>query len=1085
MSTRVTGRCDFETARPMAMAPMEGGIVPMHVQIFQGLVPQVASQATSLENILRTLCQKIETLETCLTSINSGVVEMDMRLKTIAHNIEGGTNDDGFSAMSPFMPPLVTEKAQQPAKSAVVSHVISALAMGHIAKPLERLKKKRKKATLQTPPVDAAGYGAGLASGAPVLTDKPIATLNRGHSSARLLRDSPRSRSIPEQREMPHSARSKSIVRSLAFEQHAEGVAAPLVPNTVPSTPVTEEVPKESEHEVDEPVVLVHADPWDMGDPPAATTGPRPTDASKESTDGLASASSNGASTVLVAAHVKHDEAVANASSIQAPATPKLSVEVTDDDEDVDEKQIGPSEEDVQRLKQAGQHGWHVVRTKLATLKRPKNILFTKKKQLFTIANRLELLERKSKELFAGEKQLGKAVDDKADSHVVLAFSHRIQALEQAVRAANADFIDRLSVMATQRKDIVEPATPEHDPDALHRDVVHNSLTKKVNIGQFATKVDPTRRALWVDPGVALALLHFESSHSTHAAAGRRVASSLKLNIFPVLVAESDPPQSIAMLPYFDLQSCLQHPNEAVDAAAWDSLVCCPLRRFPNGGLRRVQRASAPDAVASGTACSARRHLVGRIWQNAFVPDAAERGPTARWTDLRLARAAADPPAVGVCLNDVSAAMASNVGFVPLMVRPCEIPLSICRIQWLDLSDCLVVNTQNNTSTVNDVKYAVRMPQLVTALRGNLDHDGQQARLFRCDVDDCPPPLPLTPRQREPDVLGDGYKVLSPRASERNDADDGRGAGQIGTGKTALAAYIIQSQPEVRAFHLVSKDDEQTQNPRRCILSLAYQLTTQLPAYAAFLQQGEPLEEIVAVSSVTELVTTLLVVPLNAIAQPTTVPLVILLDGLDAFQDALDNCFVSSLVALVRKLPSWVRMIWTSREDPSVMRKLQGCRESNMAGIIQCLLQRLTLDKLESFPVGMGGYLRQFFEDQFSAHHYETSIRPLLEVLCAALEPMPMAMLHDVMKWDVRAGARGLPDDIKPFHTSVFEWLQDANAAGRFFNGTPGAFLIRYSAKHKLYCASFVDKVVDGLPQIKHNIIYHLDSVNRARAGDP
>ncbi|ETV98779.1 hypothetical protein, variant 2 [Aphanomyces invadans] len=836
----------------MAMAPMEGGIVPMHVQIFQGLVPQVASQATSLENILRTLCQKIETLEACLTSINSGVVEMDMRLKTIAHNIEGGTNDDGFGAMSTFMPPLVTEKAQakQPAKSAVVSHVISALAMGHIAKPLERLKKKRKKATLQTPPVDVAGYGAGLASGAPVLTDKPIATLNRGHSSARLLRDSPRSRSIPEQREMPHSARSKSIVRSLAFEQHAEGVAAPLVPNTVPSTPVTEEVPKESEHEVDEPVVLVHADPWDMGDPPAATTGPRPTDASKESTDGLASASSNGASTVLVAAHVKHDVAVANASSIQAPATPKLSVEVTgpryvqpkqgttdvveahvlqptqlvpssrsestralaadacieprssprrrsspletpppkaieesvriprlslsrlhverltplqtpvtplepqplvepaatpssnaakdspqhretiatshqvalrssvpgarpasmtrkktmkilqrsalsksqptqsstspasppssqqhytlvekldasqttttppaveggslsessdsvDDDEDVDEKQIGPSEEDVQRLKQAGQHGWHVVRTKLATLKRPKNILFTKKKQLFTIANRLELLERKSKELFAGEKQLalllakkvedilatvmaavevkvkdvhrdlGKAVDDKADSHVVLAFSHRIQALEQAVRAANADFIDRLSVMATQsevdrkvnmnhataqswhdtmqaelreqaalltdhatrvrmldetlsksnqdmasqfkdlleqwqstraaqddmrrqlrkkadakmlkelevtmfkghepkenescaarcmscRKDIVEPATPEHDPDALHRDVVHNSLTKKVNIGQFATKVDPTRRALWVDPG--------------------------------------------------------------------------------------------------------------------------------------------------------------------------------------------------------------------------------------------------------------------------------------------------------------------------------------------------------------------------------------------------------------------------------------------------------------------------------------------------------------------------------------------------------------------------------------------------------
>ncbi|KAF0723293.1 hypothetical protein AaE_009888, partial [Aphanomyces astaci] len=40
--------------------------------------------------------------------------------------------------------------------------------------------------------------------------------------------------------------------------------------------------------------------------------------------------------------------------------------------------------------------------------------------------------------------------------------------------------------------------------------------------------------------------------------------------------------------------------------------------------------------------------------------------------------------------------------------------------------------------------------------------------------------------------------------------------------------------------------------------------------------------------------------------------------------------------------------------------------------IVNALSQkRLTLDKLESFPVGMGGYLRQYFEDQFTALHYE------------------------------------------------------------------------------------------------------------------
>ncbi|RHY96359.1 hypothetical protein DYB37_002305, partial [Aphanomyces astaci] len=51
--------------------------------------------------------------------------------------------------------------------------------------------------------------------------------------------------------------------------------------------------------------------------------------------------------------------------------------------------------------------------------------------------------------------------------------------------------------------------------------------------------------------------------------------------------------------------------------------------------------------------------------------------------------------------------------------------------------------------------------------------------------------------------------------------------------------------------------------------------------------------------------------------------------------------------------------------------------------------------------------------------------------------------------------------------------------------GTQGAFLIRYSTKQKCYCASFIDKVVDGLPLIKHNIIYHLDSPKEVQKATP
>ena len=48
-----------------------------------------------------------------------------------------------------------------------------------------------------------------------------------------------------------------------------------------------------------------------------------------------------------------------------------------------------------------------------------------------------------------------------------------------------------------------------------------------------------------------------------------------------------------------------------------------------------------------------------------------------------------------------------------------------------------------------------------------------------------------------------------------------------------------------------------------------------------------------------------------------------------------------------------------------------------------------------------------------------------------------------------------------------------------------GSFLIRYSARQKCYCASFISGVAtDGTPSFKHNLIYHLNSVQRIGQDD-
>ncbi|GMF10869.1 unnamed protein product [Phytophthora lilii] len=509
----------------------------------------------------------------------------------------------------------------------------------------------------------------------------------------------------------------------------------------------------------------------------------------------------------------------------------------------------------------------------------------------------------------------------------------------------------------------------------------------------------------------------------------------------------------------------------------------------------------------------------------------------------------------GVSLNDVSGAMSAGLGFVPLLVRTCEIPLSICRIQWLDMTDCLLHSSDGtrNGSSLNRLRYDSRRDQLISALEGTLDHEGQQARLFSL--------LAPFSFQRQISQLTErfigrewlfelferwvqGVAVAAPSTSsatrELNNQRVFWVIGQIGSGKTSVAARMVQLCPEIAAFHFARQEDEQTHNARRCVLSLAYQLTTQLPEYAHYLQSHEPLEEVVPVASFPELVTQLLVGPLNAIARPTKYKsLVLLIDGIEwlipasssppsmpsrsghSWKETKDEeCLVSMLPALLARLPEWVRIVLLSREDPPVLSKLHAfepadviidhfrqendrdicrylghslsklhlsdadfekalaqctaadpdnSREFGMEQVVELIARRseglflyavnvvqaisegrLRLHELAELPIGMGAYLQQFFASHFSDHDtYKRRVRPVLEVLCAAYEPLPLATLARVLEWDVyeqrdastvlgslfciEAGNNAESQLLRPFHSSVLDWVQDSNSSGDYF----------------------------------------------------
>jgi hypothetical protein len=79
----------------------------------------------------------------------------------------------------------------------------------------------------------------------------------------------------------------------------------------------------------------------------------------------------------------------------------------------------------------------------------------------------------------------------------------------------------------------------------------------------------------------------------------------------------------------------------------------------------------------------------------------------------------------GFCLNELARANQRGLRIIPVMLSPSTPPLSICRIQWLDMCDCLPLPEQ-------EARFVARFDRLVQALvEDKLDFDGQQSRLLR------------------------------------------------------------------------------------------------------------------------------------------------------------------------------------------------------------------------------------------------------------------------------------------------------------------------------------------------------------------
>jgi WD40 repeat protein len=449
----------------------------------------------------------------------------------------------------------------------------------------------------------------------------------------------------------------------------------------------------------------------------------------------------------------------------------------------------------------------------------------------------------------------------------------------------------------------------------------------------------------------------------------------------------------------------------------------------------------------------------------------------------------------GYCLNEIAKAIEKNKLIVPVMLVTLDDgpPTSICRIQYLDLRDTVPVDE-------HEEQYKVRLERLAKAIeKDDLDFEGGQARLARLLR-----PLSFDAEMSRHIASFTGRLWLLRELDEWLDGKPGSRVfwlmGGPGIGKTAVATYLVHRRPEVIGYHFCTHGHADKSDPATAVLSLAYQMAQHLPEYGKRLANKE-LEREVGKNAGT-LFDNLIVEPLGKDFPAPDGPRLVLIDAIDEASRDGKNAIAELIRDHWAQTPPWLRLVITSRPEVEVVTTLghldpytlDAQRAENLDDLERFLSQqlaargiatsetllrtildksegiflyvrvlldeidsgRLTLDCPDELPVGLFGHYQRFFSRQLpDVDRYQGELRPLLEVVCAGREPVPLAVIaravgasgHDVRQrfarlgslLNVRPGIEAEDDTVAPFHKSVRDWLTAIDARTRLTVAGPYA----------------------------------------------
>lgn len=391
----------------------------------------------------------------------------------------------------------------------------------------------------------------------------------------------------------------------------------------------------------------------------------------------------------------------------------------------------------------------------------------------------------------------------------------------------------------------------------------------------------------------------------------------------------------------------------------------------------------------------------------------------------------------GYCLNELARAFDRNLPVIPVMVSTVEPPLSISNLQWLEMRNCFPAEQ-------HEEQYCKQYGKLVKALEEKqVPFEGAQQRLLSylqpiTYADDL--------RRHLSRFIGREWLMAEVEQWLASTKQILWITGEAGVGKSAVATWLCDKRPEIAAYHFCHFGNSDRTDARRALFSLAYQLGTQLPVYWDRLNASS-LDKIAVETNLPAIFDQLFVNPLSDAVPVTDNPHVLLIDALDEATSNGKNELASLIGREFKRLPSWLRVIVTSRPYEKEINfafqaldpwKLDAGRKENIGDIrayldrelrpftgggappeltVQQIIDkserlflyvswvrqeledcRLSLKDVEKFPQGLGGIYGKFFQRYFpDLHEYETLCRPALEAICAVREPIERSSLASLL----------------------------------------------------------------------------------------